>query len=86
MQNLAVVPVLNKVDMEAAQPDAVAEQMHQVKISAGAISPAPLVRAAPFFNLHATSLSMGRQSRLVVWGMCVLPARCMHRSGPASSV
>ena len=29
-QNLAIVPVLNKIDMSSADPDKVADEMHQV--------------------------------------------------------
>ena len=51
MQNLAVVPVLNKVDMEAAQPDTVAEQVHQVNMAAGAIAHAPLGEGGTLLQL-----------------------------------
>ena len=30
-QDLAIVPVLNKIDLPAAEPEKVAEQMHQVR-------------------------------------------------------
>ena len=38
-QNLAIVPVLNKCDMRTAEPDAVAEQMQQVRRLFTFISP-----------------------------------------------
>ena len=33
-QNLAIVPVLNKIDMVSAEPDKVAEEMQQVNMHA----------------------------------------------------
>ena len=32
-QNLAIVPVLNKIDMSSADPDKVAEEMQQVSLT-----------------------------------------------------
>lgn len=40
-QDLAIVPVLNKVDLPSAEPDKVAEQMQQVRAPSRAITAGP---------------------------------------------
>ncbi len=60
-QNLAIVPVLNKIDMSSADPDKVAEEMQQVSLTVTVTSQCYL------YNLNLLAMST---QQLSLQGVC----------------
>ena len=52
-QNLAIVPVLNKIDMSSADPDKVAEEMQQVPLITAIV-----ISNRSLYNLNLPAMSM----------------------------
>lgn len=62
-QNLAIVPVLNKIDMSSADPDKVAEEMQQVPL-------ATFVVTSHCYLYNFSLLAMSTQ-QLSLQGVCI---------------